>query len=111
MAGLVFGGECRFCWRCWLEGSAGLEAAGHVLGLPRSDMGSTAQGAGCFGAQHTMAVNETVLAFVLGGAAPDALGGVGTVTDWATEVEFTLPGGGRCARTRCGRRRRSGCRC
>ncbi|OKI99915.1 replication-relaxation family protein [Kitasatospora sp. CB01950] len=83
-------------WR--LEGTAGLEAAGHVLGLPRSDMGSTARGAGRSGAQHAMAVNETIAAFVLGGAAPDAAGGVGTITDWATEVEFVLPGGKRKVR-------------
>ncbi|MFD9692273.1 replication-relaxation family protein [Kitasatospora sp. NPDC059088] len=49
-------------WR--LEGTAGLEAAGHVLGLPRADMGSTARGAGRSGAQHAMAVNETISAFV-----------------------------------------------
>ncbi|MBD0695849.1 hypothetical protein BG452_04570 [Streptomyces sp. CBMA123] len=35
-------------------------------------------------------VNETITAFVLGGSAPEAAGGVGTVTDWATEVEFLL---------------------
>ncbi|MFI1524416.1 replication-relaxation family protein [Kitasatospora cineracea] len=67
-------------WR--LEGTAGPEAAGQVLGLPRSDMGSTAQGAERSGAQHAMAVNETVLAFVRGGTAPGAAGGVGEVTDW-----------------------------
>ncbi|MET8631120.1 replication-relaxation family protein [Kitasatospora sp. NPDC004669] len=83
-------------WR--LEGTAGLEAAGQVLGLPRSDMGGTARGAGRSGAQHAMAVNETIAAFVLGGTAPDAPGGVGAVTDWATEVEFTLPGGKRKVR-------------
>ncbi len=55
-------------WR--LEGTAGLEAAGQVLGLPRADMGSTARGAGRSGARHAMAVNETVLAFVRGGTAP-----------------------------------------
>ncbi|MFF2148637.1 replication-relaxation family protein [Kitasatospora sp. NPDC058190] len=83
-------------WR--LEGTAGLEAAGQVLGLPRSDMGGTARGAGRSGAQHAMAVNETVLAFVLGGTASGAAGGAGTVTDWATEVEFPLPGGRRKVR-------------
>ncbi|MFD7735760.1 replication-relaxation family protein [Kitasatospora phosalacinea] len=83
-------------WR--LEGTAGLEAAGHVLGLPRSEMGSTARGAGRSGAQHAMAVNETVLAFVRGGTGPGAAGGVGEVTDWATEVEFLLPGGRRKVR-------------
>ncbi|MFE7529365.1 replication-relaxation family protein [Kitasatospora sp. NPDC057542] len=83
-------------WR--LEGTVGLEAAGQVLGLPRADMGSTARGAGRSGAQHAMAVNETVLAFVRGGTAPEAAGGVGTVTDWATEVEFLLPGGRRKVR-------------
>ncbi|MEU9077010.1 replication-relaxation family protein [Kitasatospora sp. NPDC048538] len=83
-------------WR--LEGTAGLEAAGQVLGLPRSDMGSTARGAGRTGARHAMAVNETITAFVLGGSAPGAAGGVGTVTDWETEVEFLLPGGRRKVR-------------
>ncbi|GAA2158259.1 hypothetical protein GCM10009760_61140 [Kitasatospora kazusensis] len=83
-------------WR--LEGMAGLEAAGHVLGLPRSDMGGTARGAGRSGAQHAMAVNETVLAFVLGGSAPGAAGGVGTVRSWSTETEFPLPGGRRKVR-------------
>ncbi|MET8704333.1 replication-relaxation family protein [Kitasatospora sp. NPDC004723] len=83
-------------WR--LEGTVGLEAAGQVLGLPRADMGGTARGAGRSGAQHAMAVNETVLAFVRGGTAPGAAGGVGTVTDWATEVEFPLPGGRRKVR-------------
>jgi len=83
-------------WR--LEGTAGLEAAGHVLGLPRSDMGSTARGAGRSGAQHAMAVNETIAAFILGGTADGAPGGVGTVADWATEVEFVLPGGRRKVR-------------
>ncbi|MER7850894.1 replication-relaxation family protein [Kitasatospora sp. NPDC096077] len=70
-------------WR--LEGTAGLEAAGHVLGLPRSGMGSTARGAGRSGAQHAMAVNETITAFVLGGTAPDAGGLMGVLTGprWA----------------------------
>ncbi|WP_380282521.1 hypothetical protein [Kitasatospora purpeofusca] len=95
-------------WR--LEGAAGLEEAGQVLGLPRSDLGGTARGAGRSGAQHVMAVNETVLAFVSGGTAP---GGVGTVADWATETGFLLPTGRpqHRARTGCGGRRRSGCRC
>ncbi|MFF2146255.1 replication-relaxation family protein [Kitasatospora sp. NPDC058190] len=57
-----------------------------------------ARGAGRSGAQHAMAVNETVLAFVLGGTAPDAPCGVGAVTDWSTEVEFPLPGGKRKVR-------------
>ncbi|MFE5586938.1 replication-relaxation family protein [Kitasatospora sp. NPDC056531] len=83
-------------WR--LEGTAGLEAAASVLGMVRSEMGSTARGAGRSGAQHAMAVNETVLAFVLGGRAPGAAGGVGTVRSWATEVEFLLPGGKRKVR-------------
>ncbi|MFJ5122993.1 replication-relaxation family protein, partial [Kitasatospora sp. NPDC088548] len=83
-------------WR--LEGTAGLEAAGQVLGLPRADMGSTARGAGRSGAQHAMAVNETITAFVMGGSAPGAAGGVGTVTDWETEAEFLLPGGRRKVR-------------
>ncbi|MEU9047320.1 MULTISPECIES: hypothetical protein [unclassified Kitasatospora] len=48
-------------WR--LEGTAGLEAAGQVLGVPRAEMGSTARGAGRTGAQHAMAVNETIAAF------------------------------------------------
>ncbi|MFJ3221596.1 replication-relaxation family protein [Kitasatospora sp. NPDC086801] len=86
----------RKTWR--LEGTAGLEAAGQVLGLPRSDMGSTARGAGRSGAQHAMAVNETIAAFVLGGSASGAAGGVGTVTDWSTETEFLLPGGRRKVR-------------
>ncbi|WP_195911421.1 replication-relaxation family protein [Streptomyces kaniharaensis] len=92
-------GNTRARHKTWrLEGTAGLEAAGQVLGLPRSDMGGTARGAGRSGAQHAMAVNETIAAFVLGGTAPDTPGGVGTVTDWATEVEFTLPGGKRKVR-------------
>ncbi|WP_159021836.1 zinc-binding dehydrogenase, partial [Kitasatospora aureofaciens] len=45
-----------------------------------------------------MAVNETVLAFVLGGSAPGAAGGVGTVRSWSTETEFLLPGGRRKVR-------------
>ncbi|MCC9312342.1 replication-relaxation family protein [Kitasatospora sp. RB6PN24] len=48
-----------------------------------------------------MAVNETITAFVLGGTVPEAAGGVGTVTDWATEVEFLLPGGRRKVRPDC----------
>lgn len=83
-------------WR--LEGTAGLEAAGQVLGLFRSEMGSTARGAGRTGAQHAMAVNETIAAFVLGGTDKDAPGGVGTLADWATEVEYVLPGGRRKVR-------------
>ncbi|BFV61174.1 hypothetical protein KCMC57_up62780 [Kitasatospora sp. CMC57] len=83
-------------WR--LEGTAGLEAAGHVLSLPGSDMGGTARGAGRSGAQHAMAGNESITAFVLGGPAPEAAGGVGTVTDWATEAEVPLPGGRRKVR-------------
>ncbi|MEU9048679.1 hypothetical protein AB0D63_44960, partial [Kitasatospora sp. NPDC048343] len=54
-------------WR--LEGAAGLDAAGHVLGLTRPEMGSTAKGAGASGAPHAMAVNETVVALVRGGTA------------------------------------------
>ncbi|MFI6117182.1 replication-relaxation family protein [Kitasatospora sp. NPDC051164] len=83
-------------WR--LEGTAGLDAAGQVLGRVRSEMGSSARGAGRSGARHAMAVNETIAAFVLGGSAPGAAGGVGTVADWATEVEFLLPGGRRKVR-------------
>ncbi len=83
-------------WR--LEGAAGLEAAGQVLGLFRSEMGSTARGAGRTGAQHAMAVNETIAAFVLGGTAEGAPGGVGALADWATEVEYVLPGGRRKVR-------------
>ncbi|MER7850314.1 hypothetical protein ABTZ03_41015 [Kitasatospora sp. NPDC096077] len=45
-------------------------------------MDSTARGAGRSGAQHVMDVNETVLAFVLGGTAPGAVGGVGAVCSW-----------------------------
>ncbi|MER6365770.1 hypothetical protein [Kitasatospora sp. NPDC001527] len=61
-------------------------------------MGSTARGAGRSGAQHAMAVNETIAAFVLGGSAPGAAGGVGTVRSWSTETEFLLPGGKRKVR-------------
>ncbi|WP_308199730.1 replication-relaxation family protein [Kitasatospora paracochleata] len=60
--------------------------------------GSTARGAGRSGARHAMAVNETVAAFVLGGSAPGAAGGVGTVRSWSTETEFLLPGGRRKVR-------------
>ncbi|MFB7946704.1 replication-relaxation family protein [Kitasatospora phosalacinea] len=77
-------------WR--LAGAAGLDAAGHVLRIPRSDMGSTARGAGSFGVPHAIAANETVLAFVRGSTGPDAPGGIGTVASWATEVEFALGG-------------------
>ncbi|MFE5587559.1 hypothetical protein [Kitasatospora sp. NPDC056531] len=83
-------------WR--LEGAAGLDAAAAVLGMVRSEMGGTARGAWRSGAQHAMAVNETVLAFVLGGSAPGAAGGVGTVRSWSTETEFLLPGGKRKVR-------------
>ncbi len=61
-------------------------------------MGSTARGAGRTGAQHAMAVNETIAAFVRGGTAPDAPGGVGALANWATEVEYVLPGGRRKVR-------------
>ncbi|MFH8385830.1 hypothetical protein ACH4E7_33725 [Kitasatospora sp. NPDC018058] len=44
-----------------------MTAPASVLGMVRSEMGGTARGAGCSGAQHAMAVNETLLAFVLGG--------------------------------------------
>ncbi|MGW6914706.1 replication-relaxation family protein [Kitasatospora sp. NPDC054939] len=106
-------GNTRAGHKTWrLEGTAGLEAAGQVLGLPRSEMGSTARGTGRSGAQHAMAVNETIAAFVLGGTAPGAPGGVGTLADWATEVEFVLPGGRRKVRPDAvWRPRRSGCRC
>ncbi|MET8630562.1 replication-relaxation family protein [Kitasatospora sp. NPDC004669] len=60
--------------------------------MVRSEMGGTARGAGRSGAQHAMAVNETVLAFVLGGGASGAAGGVGTVRSWSTETQFLLPG-------------------
>ncbi|MFB7668950.1 replication-relaxation family protein [Kitasatospora sp. NPDC056138] len=83
-------------WR--LEGAAGLDAAGQVLGLPRSEMGGTARGAGRSGAPHAMAVNETIVAFVRGGATPAAAGGVGTVRSWSTETEFLLSGGRRKVR-------------
>ncbi|MBP0454053.1 replication-relaxation family protein [Kitasatospora sp. RG8] len=83
-------------WR--LEGAAGLDAAAAVLGMVRSEMGGTARGAGRSGAQHAMAVNETIAAFVLGGSASGAAGGVGTVRSWSTETEFLLPGGKRKVR-------------
>ncbi|MEU6973852.1 replication-relaxation family protein [Kitasatospora aureofaciens] len=66
--------------------------------MVRSEMGGTARGAGRSGAQHAMAVNETVLAFVLGGTAFGAAGGVGTVRSWSTETEFLLPDGRRKVR-------------
>ncbi|MGW2402471.1 replication-relaxation family protein [Kitasatospora sp. NPDC001664] len=92
-------GNTRAGHKTWrLEGTAGLEAAGQVLGLFRSEMGSTARGAGRTGAQHAMAVNETIAAFVLGGTAPGAPGGVGLLADWATEVEYVAPGGRRKVR-------------
>ncbi|MFE5584129.1 replication-relaxation family protein [Kitasatospora sp. NPDC056531] len=74
-------------------------AAGQVLGMVRSEMGGTARGAGRSGAQHAMAVNETIAAFVLGGTAPGAAGGVGSVCSWSTETEFLLPGGKRKVRS------------
>ncbi|MET8630721.1 replication-relaxation family protein [Kitasatospora sp. NPDC004669] len=83
-------------WR--LEGAAGLDAAASVLGMVRPEMGGTARGAGRSGAQHAMAVNETVLAFVLGGTALGAAGGLGTMRSWSTETEFVLPGGKRKVR-------------
>ncbi|MFD7645715.1 replication-relaxation family protein [Kitasatospora sp. NPDC059795] len=83
-------------WR--LDGPAGLDAAAHVLELARSDMGGTARGAGRTGAPHAMAVNETILAFVRGGTTDGATGGIGMVTSWSTETEFTLPGGKRKVR-------------
>ncbi|MFF2149225.1 replication-relaxation family protein [Kitasatospora sp. NPDC058190] len=86
----------RKTWR--LEGAAGLDAAAAVLGMVRSEMGGTARGASRSGAQHAMAVNETIAAFVLGGSAPGAAGGVGTVRSWSTETEFLLPGGKRQVR-------------
>ncbi|KJY23834.1 hypothetical protein VR45_41785, partial [Streptomyces sp. NRRL S-495] len=77
------------------NGTAGLDAAAHVLDRARSEMG----GAGRTGAPHAMAVNETVLAFVRGGSTADgAPGGIGMVTSWSTETEFTLPGGKRKVR-------------
>ncbi|WP_224280781.1 hypothetical protein [Streptomyces sp. LS1784] len=62
-------------WR--LEGAAGLDAVASVLGTVRSETGGTARGAGRMGAPHAKAVNEAVLAFVLGGTAPGAVGGGG----------------------------------
>ncbi|MFD4198823.1 hypothetical protein [Amycolatopsis thermoflava] len=48
--------------------------------MVRSEMGGTARGVGRSGAQHAMAVNETIAAFVPGGgSASGAAGGVGTV--------------------------------
>ncbi|MFI9366706.1 hypothetical protein ACIG5E_37525 [Kitasatospora sp. NPDC053057] len=97
-------------WR--LEGAAGLDAAGSALGMVRSEMGGTARGAGRSGTQHAMAVNETVLAFVRGGSASGAAGGVGAVRSWSTETEFVLPGGRRKVRPDgVWQPRRSGCRC
>ncbi|WP_333493544.1 hypothetical protein [Kitasatospora cathayae] len=64
-------------WR--LEGAAGLEATWQVLGLSRSGMAPRPGAPGASAAQHAMAVNETIAAFVLGGSAPGAAGGVGTV--------------------------------
>lgn len=96
---VVSDGNTRDRHKTWrLEGTAGLDAAGAVLGMVRSEMGSTARGAGRSGAQHAMAVNETIAAFVLGGSAPGAAGGVGTVRSWSTETEFLLPGGKRKVR-------------
>ncbi|MFE7529524.1 replication-relaxation family protein [Kitasatospora sp. NPDC057542] len=55
-------------------------------------------GAGRSGAPHAMAVNETVLAFVLGGTVPGAAGRMGRVRSWSTETEVLLPGGKRKVR-------------
>ncbi|MFH8385522.1 hypothetical protein ACH4E7_32075 [Kitasatospora sp. NPDC018058] len=79
--GLVASDGTTAAWhKTWrLEGAAGLDAAGQVLGMVRSEMGGTARGAGRTGAPHVTAITETVLAFVLGGTVPGAVGGVGTL--------------------------------
>ncbi|MER7584348.1 replication-relaxation family protein [Kitasatospora sp. NPDC097691] len=51
-----------------------------------------ARGAGRSGAQHAMAVNETIAAFVLGGSASGAAGGVGTVCSWSTRDRVLAAG-------------------
>lgn len=43
--------------------------------MVRSEIGGTTRGAARSGAQHTMAVNESVLAFALGGSVPGVAGG------------------------------------
>ncbi|MEU9134127.1 replication-relaxation family protein [Kitasatospora sp. NPDC048540] len=83
-------------WR--LNDTDGPSSAAHLLlELVRGEAGGATRGAGRTGASHTMAVNETIVAFVRGGGA-DGAGGVGRVTSWSTETEFTLPGGRRKVR-------------
>jgi hypothetical protein len=76
--------------KLWRLTPSGLHAAAEVLpsGTP---LGSTARGAGRSGAPHAMLVNDLIVAFIRGGTA-GATPGIGTVTDWQTEVQHPIAG-------------------
>lgn len=58
---VLFGGHTRTGEGLRLLTPLGVDAATGPLGRPRSEMGGAARGAGRSGAQHAMAVNETIL--------------------------------------------------
>ena len=68
----------------------GRDAAQQVMPAGRV-VGNIARGAGRSGAPHSMAVNETVLAFLTGGTGDGAGPGMGTVLSWTTEVVLEAP--------------------
>ncbi|MEV6012731.1 hypothetical protein AB0M29_38860 [Streptomyces sp. NPDC051976] len=59
---VLFGGHTRDAQGLRLLTPLGLDSARSELGRPKEEMGGTARGAGRSGAQHAMAVNETILA-------------------------------------------------
>ncbi|WP_333738532.1 hypothetical protein [Streptomyces sp. IBSBF 2806] len=94
----------------WLSGLTlkGLEAACYELRRPAGEMGPTARGAGCSGASHPMAVNETVIAMLRPKpnmaklavdpphvqAAVDRPDGISTIASYWTEVPLPATGKG-----------------
>ncbi|WP_049574559.1 replication-relaxation family protein [Streptomyces sp. SBT349] len=84
--------------KLWRLTPAGLDAAVQLLPADHH-RGGTARGAGRHGAPHSMAVNETILAFLQPAAAhahDDVDGvmprGLGSITAWSTEVVLPVTG-------------------
>lgn len=75
--------------KLWGLTRLGLESAARVLDRPLEEMGSIARGVGRNGAQHAMAVNDTVTAFLQPASSHR---GLGTLDAWATEIALPATG-------------------
>lgn len=81
--------------KLWRLTAAGLDYADQIM-VEGVD-GGLARGVARGGAKHAMAVNDTVIAFVRGGALPDAPPGICGVQAFRTEIHLPLASGSKAA--------------